>query len=161
MEEPHRVADFMGDDLAWQRDAAAVASAVDELNHACQLADERLAAHVAAGLLPHEIDDDPAVPTLPGGGTVFKDAYRLQLTHVNTTVEDQLLVVSPSAWLGFQGQWKNAGTVQSKTWEMSLETTFAKRAYDDYMQQMSKIGGMYASMAKEAYKPVEKMLQNG
>jgi hypothetical protein len=29
------------------------------------------------------------------------------------------------------------------------------------MQQMSKIGGMYASMAKEAYKPVEKMLQNG
>jgi hypothetical protein len=29
------------------------------------------------------------------------------------------------------------------------------------MQQVSKIGGMYASMAKEAYKPVEKLLQNG
>ena len=34
-----------------------------------------------------------------------------------------------------------------------IQTSFAKRAYDDYMQQMSKIGGMYASMAKEAYKP--------
>jgi hypothetical protein len=29
------------------------------------------------------------------------------------------------------------------------------------MQQMTKIGGMYANMAKEAYKPVEKILQNG
>jgi hypothetical protein len=44
---------------------------------------------------------------------------------------------------------------------MEIQTTYAKRAYDDYMQQMTKIGGMYANMAKEAYKPVEKMLQNG
>ena len=29
------------------------------------------------------------------------------------------------------------------------------------MQQMTKIGGMYANMAKEAYKPVENILQNG
>jgi len=26
---------------------------------------------------------------------------------------------------------------------------------------MSKIGGMYANLAKEAYKPVERILQNG
>ena len=53
--------------------------------------------------------------------------------------------------------------MSSKSVEQAVEiqTSFAKRAYDDYMQQMSKIGGMYASMAKEAYKPVEKMLQNG
>ena len=30
-----------------------------------------------------------------------------------------------------------------------------------YMHQMSKIGGMYAELAKEAYKPVEKALQSG
>src|SRR4029079_9069410 len=36
-----------------------------------------------------------------------------------------------------------------------IYTTHVKRAYDDYMQQMSKIGGMYANLAKEAYKPVE------
>ena len=53
--------------------------------------------------------------------------------------------------------------MSSKSVEQAVEiqTSFAKRAYDDYMQQMSKIGGLYASMAKEAYKPVEKILQNG
>lgn len=42
---------------------------------------------------------------------------------------------------------------------MEIQTTYAKRAYDDYMQQMTKIGGMYASLTKEAYKPLEKALQ--
>ncbi len=53
--------------------------------------------------------------------------------------------------------------MSSKSFDQAVEiqTSYAKRAYDDYMQQMSKIGGMYANMAKEAYKPVEKMLQNG
>jgi hypothetical protein len=44
---------------------------------------------------------------------------------------------------------------------IEIQTGFAKRAYDGYMHQMSKIGGMYAELAKEAYKPVEKALQNG
>jgi hypothetical protein len=53
--------------------------------------------------------------------------------------------------------------LSSKSVEQAVEiqTTYAKRAYDDYMQQISKIGGLYASMAKDAYKPVEKILQNG
>src|SRR6476661_4796592 len=42
---------------------------------------------------------------------------------------------------------------------IEIQTGFAKRAYDGYMHQMSKIGGMYAELAKEAYKPVEKALQ--
>ena len=44
---------------------------------------------------------------------------------------------------------------------VEIQTTFAKRAVDDYMHQMSKIGGMYAEFAKDAYKPVERMLSNG
>jgi hypothetical protein len=44
---------------------------------------------------------------------------------------------------------------------IEIQTGFAKRAYDGYMHQMSKIGGMYADLAKEAYKPVERALQNG
>ncbi len=53
--------------------------------------------------------------------------------------------------------------MSSKSVEQAVEiqTSYAKRAYDDYMHQMTKIGGMYANMAKEAYKPVEKILQNG
>src|SRR5581483_1432855 len=42
---------------------------------------------------------------------------------------------------------------------LEIQSGFAKRAYDGYMHQMSKIGGMYAELAKEAYKPVEKVMQ--
>jgi hypothetical protein len=44
---------------------------------------------------------------------------------------------------------------------VEIQTTYAKRAYDEYMQQLSKLGGMYASLTKEAYKPVEKAWQAG
>lgn len=41
---------------------------------------------------------------------------------------------------------------------VEIQTGFAKRAYDGYMHQMSKVGTLYAELAKEAYKPVEKAL---
>ena len=41
---------------------------------------------------------------------------------------------------------------------IEIQTGFAKRAYDGYMHQLSKLGGMYADLAKEAYKPVEKAM---
>lgn len=44
---------------------------------------------------------------------------------------------------------------------MEIQTSYARRAYEDYLQQMTKIGGMYGEMAREAYKPVEKMMQAG
>ena len=49
----------------------------------------------------------------------------------------------------------------AKSFEQAVEiqTGYAKRAYDDYMHQVSKIGGLYADLAKEAYKPVERALQ--
>lgn len=43
---------------------------------------------------------------------------------------------------------------------LEIQTAYAKRAYDDYMHQMSKIGGMYASLTKEAYKPIERSMQS-
>jgi hypothetical protein len=52
-------------------------------------------------------------------------------------------------------------SVKSVEQAIEIQTGYAKRAYDGYMHQMSKIGGMYAELAKEAYKPVEKALQNG
>ena len=52
--------------------------------------------------------------------------------------------------------------LSAKSFEQAVEiqTGYAKRAYDEYMHQMSKIGGLYAGLAKEAYKPVEKALQS-
>ncbi|HEY7551254.1 MAG TPA: phasin family protein [Hyphomicrobiaceae bacterium] len=51
--------------------------------------------------------------------------------------------------------------LSAKSFEQAVEiqTGYAKRAYDDYMHQVTKIGGLYADLAKEAYKPVEKALQ--
>jgi len=39
---------------------------------------------------------------------------------------------------------------------VEIQTSYAKRAYDDYMQQVTKIGGMYANMAQKAYRPIER-----
>ena len=49
----------------------------------------------------------------------------------------------------------------AKSFEQAVEiqTGYAKRAYDEYMHQLSKIGGLYAELAREAYKPVEKAVQ--
>ena len=38
---------------------------------------------------------------------------------------------------------------------LEIQTNYARTAYDDYMREMNKLGGMYASMAKDAYKPIE------
>lgn len=40
-----------------------------------------------------------------------------------------------------------------------IQTQYAKSSYDDYMQQMTKLGTMYTDMAKEAYKPFETALK--
>lgn len=52
-------------------------------------------------------------------------------------------------------------SVKSVDQAIEIQQTYAKRAYDDYMAQMSKIGGMYANLTKEAYKPLERTLQAG
>ena len=37
---------------------------------------------------------------------------------------------------------------------IEIQANYAKRAYDDYMQQVTKIGGMYANKANKAFEPV-------
>ena len=43
---------------------------------------------------------------------------------------------------------------------IELQTEYAKSAYEGFVAKASKIGEMYADLAKEAYKPVEKALQS-
>jgi len=47
--------------------------------------------------------------------------------------------------------------VGSKSFERAFEiqSQYAKQAYDSYMSEMSKLGEMYVSLARNAYKPVE------
>ena len=50
--------------------------------------------------------------------------------------------------------------VGAKSFEQAVEiqSQYAKKAYDTYVAEMSKIGEMYVGMAKDAYKPVETAL---
>ena len=49
-------------------------------------------------------------------------------------------------------------TAKSLEQAMEIQTSFAKRAYDEYMAQMTKIGTLYTDIAKDAYKPFEKVM---
>jgi hypothetical protein len=43
---------------------------------------------------------------------------------------------------------------------IEIQQSYVRRAYEDYMQQWQKLGGMYAELAKEATKPMERLLQS-
>src|SRR5262245_56001512 len=38
---------------------------------------------------------------------------------------------------------------------VEIQSQYAKKAYDTYIAEMSKIGEMYVGLARDAYKPVE------
>lgn len=42
---------------------------------------------------------------------------------------------------------------------IEIQSEFAKSAYENWMAEMTKIGEMYASVARDAYKPVEKAVE--
>ncbi len=42
---------------------------------------------------------------------------------------------------------------------MEIQASYLKRSYDEYMHQWSKLGGMYAELAKESYRPLERSMQ--
>ncbi len=38
---------------------------------------------------------------------------------------------------------------------VEIQSSYAKKAYDSYIAEVSKLGEMYAGLARDAYKPVE------
>jgi TonB-linked SusC/RagA family outer membrane protein len=51
------------------------------------------------------------------------DRVSLDLTYAMSTVEDQILQVPSLAYTGFSTQWRNAGTLESNTFEATLNAT--------------------------------------
>jgi hypothetical protein len=51
----------------------------------------------------------------------------LSMTYAQTTTEDQILQVPQPAFTGFSSQWRNAGTLESKTWEATLDLRLMER----------------------------------
>ena len=45
--------------------------------------------------------------------------------------------------------------VRSMEAAIEMQTSFAKSAVESYMSEMSKLGSMYAEIAKDVYKPME------
>ena len=47
--------------------------------------------------------------------------------------------------------------VGAKSFEhvIEIQSQYAKKAYDNHIAEMSKLGEMYVSLARNAYKPVE------
>ena len=51
----------------------------------------------------------------------------LSLTYAQSTTEDQILPVPQPSYTGFTRQWKNAGTIESKTFEATLDLRLLDR----------------------------------
>ncbi|MGD0993542.1 MAG: SusC/RagA family TonB-linked outer membrane protein [Gemmatimonadales bacterium] len=51
----------------------------------------------------------------------------ITITHAASQTQNQILPVSVPAWSGFSSVWKNAGTLQNKTWELSLNLPVVTR----------------------------------
>jgi TonB-linked SusC/RagA family outer membrane protein len=54
--------------------------------------------------------------------------YGLSLTYANANTKDQIILVPPSVSSGFANQWKNGGTLENNTWEVSLNIPLVMRS---------------------------------
>jgi hypothetical protein len=51
--------------------------------------------------------------------------------------------------------WEQLVGAKSFDRAFEIQSQYAKEAYDNYIAEVSKLGEMYASLARNAYKPVE------
>ncbi len=60
--------------------------------------------------------------------SMFDFKAMLTVTYAQTSTQDQILPVPQPAFTGYQTQWRNAGTLESKTWEATLDLRLVERA---------------------------------
>ncbi len=58
---------------------------------------------------------------------IANNRYSLQLVYAKSKVEDQLLQIPLPALFGYSTQWQNAGTIESSSYEATLETMLVQR----------------------------------
>jgi TonB-linked SusC/RagA family outer membrane protein len=56
-----------------------------------------------------------------GLDAIIANRVSVQLSHSRTKVEDQLLEIPLVGAFGFETQWQNAGTVEGRSWEATIE----------------------------------------
>jgi len=62
-----------------------------------------------------------------GLDAVLGNRVSITLNYVDTSVKDQILLTPLAGYYGFTAQWRNAGTLDSKTWEASVESAIIER----------------------------------
>src|ERR1051325_4981106 len=63
--------------------------------------------------------------------------YGVQLTYARDITTDQILQVPPSVSSGFSSQWKNAGTMDGRTWEASINIPVVMRKNFNYSSRVN------------------------
>ena len=58
--------------------------------------------------------------------SIFNQRIGLGLTYANTVTTDQILRVPQLAYTGWQRQYQNAGTLESKTWEATVDAVLVR-----------------------------------
>lgn len=79
------------------------------------------------------------------------DRAQFTLTYARTTVEDQIMSVPLKSYMGFTSQVQNVGTMESKTWEASLDMDLVRRA--DFAWSARAIFDRTRSFITELYRP--------
>jgi TonB-linked SusC/RagA family outer membrane protein len=77
----------------------------------------------------------------------------LGVTYAKSVVKDQLLLVPLPGYVGFANQWRNAGTLESKTWEASLEASLVQGR--DFNWNMSLVGDRTRQVISEFDLPAQ------
>ncbi|MGH7528868.1 MAG: SusC/RagA family TonB-linked outer membrane protein [Gemmatimonadales bacterium] len=85
------------------------------------------------------------------------DRLALSLTYAKSVAEDQILRVPLAGYAGFEDRWDNAGTLDSKTWEASVEAAVIQRP--DLSWRMSLVADRTRQVITDLTVP--SFLQNG
>jgi hypothetical protein len=62
-----------------------------------------------------------------GFDAIIANIVSVQVSHARTRTTDQLIAVPLPAGFGFSTQWQNAGTVEGRTWEGTIEASVLER----------------------------------
>ena len=55
--------------------------------------------------------------------------------------------------------WEQLVGAKSLEQAIEIQTNYAKKAYDNWTAEVSKLGEMYSAASRDAYKPVEKAIE--
>lgn len=90
-------------------------------------------AYVSGGGLVKEtlgnrfLKPEHATETEIGVDAIVRDRYSVQLSYAMNRTEDQLIQIPLAGLYGYTFQWQNAGTVEGKTFEATLEAQMLRR----------------------------------